>query len=87
LRFPGLSPLQAISRNALNTEFPMNQTKASLKFLISLAVVAGTTLLAGCGSDEKVTKTTTTEQSTTTVPMVVPTTSTTTTTTTQQSEH
>ena len=65
----------------------MTQTKTSLKFLIGFALLAGTSLVAGCGSDEKVTKTTTTEHTTTIAPVIAPTTSTTTTTTTQQSEH
>lgn len=67
----------------------MTDTKASCNFLIGLALIVGISLLvAGCGSDEKVTKTTTIEHSSTTAaPMLAPTTSTTTTTTTQQSEH
>jgi len=63
----------------------MPEIKSSRKFFIPLALFAATSLVAGCGSDEKVTKTTTTEQSTTIAPMMTPTTSTTTTTTTQQS--
>jgi hypothetical protein len=61
----------------------------SVRVLFSLAFIVGTSLaVAGCGSDEKVTKTTTIEHSSTTAaPMMMPTTSTTTTTTTQQSEH
>ena len=65
----------------------MRHTKASLSILTAFAVLAGTSLLAGCGSDEKVTKTTTTEQSTTTAPIMAPASSTTTTTTTSQSQH
>jgi outer membrane murein-binding lipoprotein Lpp len=66
----------------------MRHTKTSLNILTAFAVFAGTSLVAGCGSDEKVTKTTTTEQSTTTAaPIMAPATSTTTTTTTSQSQH
>lgn len=60
----------------------MLQISSSRKYLVALALFAGTSLVAGCGSDEKVTKTTTTEQSSTTAPMLAPTNSTTTTTTT-----
>jgi outer membrane murein-binding lipoprotein Lpp len=60
----------------------MTDMKSGLKFVIAVALVSGTALVAGCGSSDKVTRTTTTEQSTT-VP-VAPMSSTTTTTSTQQ---
>lgn len=63
----------------------MSQAKFGFSFLIAAALFAGTALVAGCSSPEKVTKTTTTEQSTSVAPMAPTTTSTTTTTSTQQS--
>jgi outer membrane murein-binding lipoprotein Lpp len=62
----------------------MTDMKSGFRFVIAVALVAGTALLAGCGGSDKVTRTTTTEQSTT-VPMAPTTSSTTTTTSTQQS--
>jgi hypothetical protein len=62
----------------------MSNTKSGLTVLLGVALVAGTTLLAGCGDSDKTSRTTTTEQSSTTVPMV-PTSSTTTTTSSQRS--
>ncbi len=61
----------------------MTETKYGLKYLIGVALIAGTMLVAGCGGPD-MTKTTTTDQSTTSSSMA-PTTSTTTTSSTQQS--
>jgi uncharacterized lipoprotein YajG len=60
----------------------MTNKTPCLRFLTFVGLLAGTVLVAGCGSSDKVTKTTTTEQTSTTTPP--PVTSTTTTTTTQQ---
>jgi outer membrane murein-binding lipoprotein Lpp len=59
----------------------MIRTTPSLRLLASVALFAGTILVAGCGSSDKVTKTTTSEQTTSTMPP--PVTSSTTTTTRQ----
>jgi ABC-type glycerol-3-phosphate transport system substrate-binding protein len=61
----------------------MTDTKSASRFLLAVALVSGTALLAGCGRSDRESRTTTTEQSTTSVP-VAPVTSTTTTTNTQQ---
>jgi len=58
----------------------MIRTTSSLRLLTSVALFAGTMLVAGCGSPDKVTKTTTTEQTTSTMAPPVATSTTTTTT-------
>jgi hypothetical protein len=60
----------------------MTKTTPRLRPLIVAALLAGTGLVAGCGSSDNVTKTTTTEQTTVTTPP--PATSSTTTTTTRR---
>jgi hypothetical protein len=63
----------------------MTEMKYGLRYLIGIALIAGTLSVAGCGSSDTATRTTTTDQSTTSSPMMAPTTSTTTTSSTQQS--
>ncbi len=62
----------------------MTEMKYGLRYLIGIALIAGTLSVAGCGSSDNATRTTTTDQSTTSSSMA-PTTSTTTTSSTQQS--
>jgi hypothetical protein len=58
----------------------MNNIASRLELALGLALIAGTTVLAGCGPDPVTrTTTTTTEQITTSPPPVAPATSTTTT--------
>ena len=61
----------------------MPRTTPGFRLLMACALLAGTTLVAGCGSSERVSRTTTTEETTV---QPSPITSSTTTTTTRQNQ-
>lgn len=63
----------------------MTDMNSGLRFLIGVALIGGTGLLASCGGSDKITKTTTTEETSTTSPIAPTSSTTTTTTSTQQS--